>query len=102
MDRLEGKVAVVTGGANGIGRASTKALAAEGARVVVGDVAEDRGESAAREIRDVGGEAVFVRADVTSLDDVQALVRAAIERWGGLDVMFNNVGVAIGGTAAEM
>jgi NAD(P)-dependent dehydrogenase (short-subunit alcohol dehydrogenase family) len=102
MGRLDGKVAVVTGGANGIGRASAKALAAEGARVVVGDVDEERGESAAQEIRDAGGEAEFVRTDVTSLDDVRALVGAAVERWGRLDVMFNNVGVAIGGTAAEM
>jgi NAD(P)-dependent dehydrogenase (short-subunit alcohol dehydrogenase family) len=102
MGRLDGKVAVVTGGANGIGRASAKALAAEGARVVIGDVSEERGESAAQEIRDAGYEAVFVRADVTSMSDVEALVREAVDRWGRLDVMFNNVGVAIGGTAEEM
>jgi NAD(P)-dependent dehydrogenase (short-subunit alcohol dehydrogenase family) len=102
MGRLDGKVAVVTGGANGIGRASAKALAAEGARVVIGDVAEERGENAAQEIRDAGGEAMFVRADVTKMSDVEALVREAIDRWRRLDVMFNNVGVAIPGTAEEM
>jgi NAD(P)-dependent dehydrogenase (short-subunit alcohol dehydrogenase family) len=102
MGRLDGKVAVVTGGASGIGRASAKALAAEGARVIVGDVAEERGESAAQEIRDAGGEATFVRADVTKMSDVEALVREAVDRWRRLDVMFNNVGVAIPGTAAEM
>jgi NAD(P)-dependent dehydrogenase (short-subunit alcohol dehydrogenase family) len=99
---LAGKVAVVTGGANGIGRAAAKALAAEGARVIVGDVAEERGESAAQEIRDAGGEATFVRADVTKMSDVEALVRESVDRWRRLDVMFNNVGVAIPGTAAEM
>src|SRR5918995_6298704 len=102
MGRLDGKVAVVTGGANGIGRASAKALAAEGARVVIGDVAEERGESAAQEIRDAGGEATFVRADVTKMSDVEALVREAVDGWRRLDVMFNNVGVAIPGTADEM
>jgi NAD(P)-dependent dehydrogenase (short-subunit alcohol dehydrogenase family) len=102
MGRLDGKVAVVTGGANGIGRASAKALAAEGARVVIGDVADERGENAAQEIRDAGGEAMFVRADVAKMSDVEALVREAIDRWRRLDVMFNNVGVAIPGTADEM
>jgi NAD(P)-dependent dehydrogenase (short-subunit alcohol dehydrogenase family) len=102
MGRLDGKVAVVTGGASGIGRASAKALAAEGARVVIGDVAEERGESAAHEIRDDGGDAMFVRADVTKISDVEALVREAVDRWRRLDVMFNNVGVAIPGTAEDM
>jgi NAD(P)-dependent dehydrogenase (short-subunit alcohol dehydrogenase family) len=102
MGRLDGKVAVVTGGAHGIGRASAKALAAEGAKVAVGDVDEVEGRACAGEIRDAGGDAIFVRTDVTSLDDVQALVGEAVERWGRLDVMFNNVGVAIGGAAGEM
>jgi NAD(P)-dependent dehydrogenase (short-subunit alcohol dehydrogenase family) len=102
MGRLDGKVAIVTGGANGIGRASAKALAAEGARVIIGDVAEERGESAAKEIRDVGGDATFVRADVTKMSDVEALVREAVDRWRRLDVMFNNVGVAIPGTVEGM
>jgi NAD(P)-dependent dehydrogenase (short-subunit alcohol dehydrogenase family) len=102
MGRLDGKVAVVTGGAHGIGRASAKALAAEGAKVAIGDVDETGGERCAREIRDAGGDAVSVRTDVTSMADVEALVGAAVGRWGRLDVMFNNVGVAIGGAAGEM
>jgi NAD(P)-dependent dehydrogenase (short-subunit alcohol dehydrogenase family) len=101
VGRLDGKVAAVTGGAHGIGRASAIALAAEGASVAIGDVDEVEGPAAAEDAR-AGGEAVFVRTDVTSLADVQSLVRAAVERWGRLDVMFNNVGVAIGGSAGEM
>ena len=102
MARLDGKIAVVTGGAHGIGRASAKALAAEGAKVAVGDVDEAEGHACAEEIREAGGDGGFVRTDVTSMEDVQALVGAAVERWGRLDVMFNNVGVAIGGAAGEM
>jgi NAD(P)-dependent dehydrogenase (short-subunit alcohol dehydrogenase family) len=102
MGRVQDKVAVVTGGAHGIGRATARALAAEGARVAIGDVDEVEGEASAQDVRAAGGDAVFVRADVTSLDDVRALVRAAVEGWGRLDVMFNNVGVAIGGSAGEM
>ena len=102
MGRLDGKVAVVTGGAHGIGRASAKALAAEGARVAIGDVDEPDGRACAEEIVDAGGGALFVRTDVTSMDDVRALVGAAVDRWGRLDVMFNNVGVAIAGSAAEI
>jgi NAD(P)-dependent dehydrogenase (short-subunit alcohol dehydrogenase family) len=102
MGRLDGRVAAVTGGAQGIGRASASALAAEGARVAIGDVDEAEGERCVQEIRGAGGEVVFARTDVRSMDDVQALVATAVERWGGLDVMFNNVGVAIGGAAGEM
>lgn len=102
MGRLDGKVAVLTGGAHGIGRASAKALAAEGARVAIGDVDEAEGNACAQEIVDPSGDAMFLRTDVTSMDDVRALVGAAVERWGRLDVMVNNVGVAIAGAAGEM
>jgi NAD(P)-dependent dehydrogenase (short-subunit alcohol dehydrogenase family) len=102
MGRLDGKVAVVTGGAHGIGRASAKALAAEGAKVAIGDVDEADGNACADEIVDSSGDAMFLRTDVTSMDDVRALVGAAVERWGRLDVMVNNVGVAIAGAAGEM
>jgi NAD(P)-dependent dehydrogenase (short-subunit alcohol dehydrogenase family) len=87
--RLDGKVAVITGAASGIGRASARKFAAEGAHVVVADLDEAGGKAQAEE---VGG--LFVRADVTSADDVQAMYAAAIERFGGLDVLFNNAGIS--------
>ena len=87
--RLDGKVAVITGAASGIGRASARKFAAEGAHVVVADLDEAGGRAQAEE---VGG--LFVRADVTSADDVQAMYAAAIERFGGLDVLFNNAGIS--------
>ena len=102
MGRLDGKVAVVTGAASGIGKATAKALAAEGARVVIGDVDDRGGEAAAEEIRSTGSLARFVRADVRSSADVEALVADAVDGYGALDVMVNNAAVAIPGTAGEM
>jgi NAD(P)-dependent dehydrogenase (short-subunit alcohol dehydrogenase family) len=87
--RLDGKVAVITGAASGIGRASARRFAAEGAHVVVADLSDDDGTALAEEI---GG--LFVHADVTSPDDVQAMYAAAIDRFGGLDVLFNNAGIS--------
>jgi NAD(P)-dependent dehydrogenase (short-subunit alcohol dehydrogenase family) len=102
MGRLEGKVAVVTGAAAGIGRAAAIALAKESARVGIGDVDEAGGQRVAQEIARDEGEAFARRTDVRSSDDVRALVREAVDRYGRLDVMVNNAGVAIGGTAADM
>jgi len=101
MGRVDGKSVVLTGGASGIGRASARMLASEGAAVVIGDV-DEAAAGVAEEIRDAGGRATFVRTDVRSWDDVQHLVQAALEEHGNLDVIVNNVGVAIGGSAGEM
>ena len=89
MGRLDAKVAVITGAASGIGRASARRFAAEGAHVVVVDLDADAGKDVAEE---VGG--IFVRADVTDPDDVEAMYDAAISRFGGLDVCFNNAGIS--------
>jgi NAD(P)-dependent dehydrogenase (short-subunit alcohol dehydrogenase family) len=101
MGRVDDKSVVLTGGASGIGRASARMLAAEGAAVVIGDV-DEAAAGVAEEIRNAGGRATFVRTDVRSWDDVRHLVDAAVGEHGRLDVIVNNVGVAIGGSAGEM
>jgi NAD(P)-dependent dehydrogenase (short-subunit alcohol dehydrogenase family) len=88
-NRLDGKVAVITGAASGIGRASALRFAAEGAHVVVADLDDAGGTALADEI---GG--LFVHADVTDADDVQEMYATAVERFGGLDVCFNNAGIS--------
>jgi NAD(P)-dependent dehydrogenase (short-subunit alcohol dehydrogenase family) len=88
---LAGKVAIVTGAACGIGRATAETFVAEGAKVVIADINEDAGQAAARELGDA---AVYQRADVSSAEDMDALVATAVERFGGLHVMFNNAGVS--------
>jgi NAD(P)-dependent dehydrogenase (short-subunit alcohol dehydrogenase family) len=89
MQRLEGRVAVVTGGGSGIGLASVRRLASEGARVVIADVDESAGAAAAKDV-----DGLFVRADVTSETDVEALFAAAHETYGSVDVAFNNAGIS--------
>jgi NAD(P)-dependent dehydrogenase (short-subunit alcohol dehydrogenase family) len=88
---LSGKVAIVTGGASGLGRATVELFLKEGARVVIADLDAVRGEDLARTL---GSAALFKRTDVASADDVQALVDFAVERFGGLHVMFNNAGIS--------
>lgn len=90
---LRGKVALVTGGATGIGFAAAVALAKEGARVVVSGRRLDVGEKAVASIREDDGEAIFVQADVSQTADVEALVTRAVEQWGRLDFLINNAGI---------
>lgn len=89
-----GKVALVTGAGSGIGRASALAFATLGARTVVSDVAPEGGEATVRTIRDSGGEATFIPADVSRPEEVAALVRGVVERYGRLDCAHNNAGIA--------
>lgn len=89
---FDGKVALVTGGGSGIGRASAAAFAAAGARVLVADIDDENGEACAAELRRGGGDARFVHTDVTRLDDVERAVRTAVQTWGRLDAAHNNVG----------
>jgi NAD(P)-dependent dehydrogenase (short-subunit alcohol dehydrogenase family) len=91
---LEGKVALVTGAGSGIGRASALALANAGASVLVTDVDEDGGNETVGEIADKGGEGAFTRCDVTKPDEVEAIVRNAVDLWGRLDCAHNNAGIA--------
>ncbi|MGM1059552.1 3-oxoacyl-ACP reductase [Saccharothrix sp. Mg75] len=89
VQRLEGRVAVVTGGGSGIGLASARRLASEGARVVVADVDGDAGKAAADEVS-----GLFVQVDVTDEEQVAALFQTAVDTWGSLDVAFNNAGIS--------
>src|SRR5258708_6473894 len=89
MPRLEGKIAVVTGGASGLGEGTARLFVNEGARVVIADIQDARGEKLAEEL---GTAATFLHVDVLREDDVKDSVRIAVEKWGRLDCMFNNAG----------
>jgi NAD(P)-dependent dehydrogenase (short-subunit alcohol dehydrogenase family) len=91
--RFEGKVAVVTGAGGGIGEAYARALAREGAAVVVAEIAEDAGRRVAREIEQSGGRALFVATDVASEESTQAMARAACDAFGGVDFLINNAAI---------
>src|SRR5919106_170361 len=93
MGRLDVKVAIVTGAGSGIGRRAAVTFASEGARVVVGDVADEGGQETVGEIEGGGGEATFVHADVSSAYDAEGMVRYAVETYGGLHVLMNNAGI---------
>ena len=94
--QLEGKVSLITGGGSGIGKASALAFAREGSKVVVADVNVEGGEQTVRLIQDTGGEATFVRADVSISSDVSDMVSHAVQTYNGLDCAFNNAGVSGG------
>ncbi|MDQ3467506.1 MAG: L-iditol 2-dehydrogenase [Chloroflexota bacterium] len=91
--RLQGKVAIVTGGAQGIGAAISRRYATEGARMVVADRNGEGASTVASEISDRGGEAIGVTVDVTNRDQVESMVASAVERFGGVDILVNNAGV---------
>jgi NAD(P)-dependent dehydrogenase (short-subunit alcohol dehydrogenase family) len=91
-DRFERKIVVVTGGASGLGRDAAIAFAAEGARVVVADIAS--GDETVAQIRQAGGEAVFIHTDVRMAADVESMVARCVSVYGGLDYAFNNAGIS--------
>jgi len=94
MKRLEGRTAIVTGAASGIGRASAECIAAEGGKVVVADILEKEGRETVQMIRGAGGEAIFVKTDVSNASQVQALVRTTLETFGELHILHANAGIA--------
>jgi len=96
MTSLDGKTAVITGSANGIGRAMAHAFAAAGANVTVSDVLADDGARTVQEIIDAGGTAQFVPADVSDAQQAEHLIAATVERFGGIDILANNAGIGGG------
>ena len=92
MGRLDGKVAVITGAGRGIGRTAAGLFAAEGARVAILEIDEERGSDAERGIREQGGDAYFIHTDVTDERSVPAAIAATVERYGKIDIVYNNAG----------
>ena len=93
MARLDGKVAVITGAGNGMGREAAVLFSSEGARIVVADVMEGAALETVEAVRGVGGEAVIAVTDVSRADDVEAMVQTAVDAFGGLHVLYNNAGI---------
>lgn len=100
MKKLEGKVAMVTGGGSGIGQATALVFAREGAKVAIAGRSVDRGNQTVQMVKQSGGEAVFIKTDVLNAAGVEALVRKTVENYGRLDCAFNNAGV--GATGARL
>lgn len=93
VDLVDGKATVITGGSQGIGRATARKFAEEGADVVVADVNTEGGHETVDEIEEMGGNAVFVETDVSQAEDVQEMITTCVEEFGGIDVLFNNAGI---------
>jgi NAD(P)-dependent dehydrogenase (short-subunit alcohol dehydrogenase family) len=100
--RLKEKVAVITGGASGIGRASSALFASEGATVVVSDIVDQSGEDVVRTIRDNGGQGNYVHCDVTKEEEAKNLIAQAVKKYGRLDVLYNNAGIGMVKLLPEM
>jgi NAD(P)-dependent dehydrogenase (short-subunit alcohol dehydrogenase family) len=98
---LKDKVALITGAGSGIGRATAKIFAMEGARVVVADIDPEKGEETAKIIRNEGGQGVFIKVDVTKWSDCERMVATATETYGKLDILFNNAGINPLGTVVD-
>jgi NAD(P)-dependent dehydrogenase (short-subunit alcohol dehydrogenase family) len=93
---IKGTVGVITGGSSGIGRATAERLAKEGAAIVVADLDEAGGADTVKRIESAGGRAVFVKADVTRLEDARRMLDTAVSKFGRLDILHNNAGIGVG------
>jgi 3(or 17)beta-hydroxysteroid dehydrogenase len=96
MNRLDGKIALISGAARGIGAATARLMVEAGAKVAIGDVLDERGRETAQAIAGTGDAAIYLHLDVTSEDEWNAAVAAAVARFGGLDVLVNNAGLFLG------
>ncbi|UOQ86805.1 SDR family NAD(P)-dependent oxidoreductase [Gracilibacillus salinarum] len=99
---IKEKVAVITGGASGIGFATAKLLAEKGAKIVVADYNKEAGEAAKQEIANSGAEAIFVDADVSNEENVKRMIDTAVEQFGQVDIIFNNAGIGVQGMTHEL
>lgn len=99
--RLEGKTAVVTGGASGIGEEIAKFFADEGAKVVVSDIADEKDQKTVDAIKEKGGEAVYFKADVSKADQVDAMISKCVDEYGRIDILVNNAGIVRQGKLEE-
>ncbi len=97
MGRLDGKVAIISGGARGQGAAEARMFASEGAKVVFGDILDEDGRKVEAEILELGGEATYVRLDVTQEEQWRSAVSTAVNKYGKLDVLVNNAGISLRG-----
>ncbi|MBD3375941.1 glucose 1-dehydrogenase [candidate division KSB1 bacterium] len=101
MSRVKNKVAMVTGGSLGIGKASAQMLAKEGAKVAITDIKDDEGKQAVKNIKNDGGEAIFIHHDVSKEEEWKNAISETVKAFGGLDILVNNAGVALDGSAEE-
>jgi NAD(P)-dependent dehydrogenase (short-subunit alcohol dehydrogenase family) len=99
--RLKGKVALITGGASGIGQATAMLFAREGAAMAIADLDEANGESVVQRIRDAGRQAIYVHCNVSQAIDCKRAVHLTVDEWGGLDILFNNAGIIRRATVLE-
>lgn len=99
---LKDKIALITGGSSGIGRATALLFAREGAAVSVADIDETGGQAVVRAIAEKGGRSLFVNCDVTDADDCRSVVRRTVEEFGGIDILFNNAGIIRRSTVLEI
>jgi NAD(P)-dependent dehydrogenase (short-subunit alcohol dehydrogenase family) len=95
MSRLTGKVAIITGAGSGMGKATALLFAKEGAKVIAAEIVEQAGRATAQAIEEEGGEAIFVKADVAKKEDVEAMVKAAVDRYVKIDILVNCAGIAL-------
>ena len=102
MGKLDNKVALITGGASGIGKATALLFAKEGAKVAIADWAEDNGKTVAKQITDNGGAAIAIKTDITKAADAERMVAETVRRFGRLDIIYNNAGIGNAKPVHEM
>lgn len=99
--RLKEKVILITGSGSGIGKSTALLFAKEGAKVVVNDISEEKGKQTVEEIHQIGGETIYIKADVTNATEVEGMVQNVVDHFGKIDVLFNNAGIAGVGAVHE-